>query len=222
VPVFAADWTEVEPLNDPEYTLSATNSLEFQFSAMEAVASTNADMTLGIVLYTTTAMAETGTADAVTFHNVSLCANKFPVQSPTLTFNEDLEKCQYYFEMSYGIGTDIGTATVAGSVNIINAMTGITAHGKPFDLNYLTRKRASPTNTFYSPSTGTINQYDFGAGNGASWVGGANAVTSAALGLVTNTPFRAYYTNVSSILFISSHEWTRSSLHYTANARLGE
>lgn len=71
-------------------------------------------------------------------------------------FATELEKCQRYFEKSYDVETAPGTVTGSGTVA---ARCNGTAHTET--IHFKTKKRASPSVTTYSSSTGTSGKvYD--------------------------------------------------------------
>jgi hypothetical protein len=75
-------------------------------------------------------------------------------------YGTELMLCQRYFEMSYDIGTAIG------SVGSLGMFTSIRANGiAGTSLGFKVTKRAVPTVTAYSPATGTAGTgRDYGAG----------------------------------------------------------
>lgn len=103
-PVFAAGWTFISPRNDPVYILTnGANSLAFEGISLPA--STNANMTLGVMIYTTGSMIQTGTADKIIFNSASFVKNDFAIEVPSLTFDETLRRCEFYFRKSFLVGT---------------------------------------------------------------------------------------------------------------------
>jgi len=159
-PVFAGGWTAIKPLNDPTYTASPNveNTFSFdQFQIPSADAAGNS--TLGIVLYTTTNMVQTATADQIIFNSISLVHNDFAIESSVETWDESLRKCQFYYEKSYDNATLPGTSTVTGDLDRVmgSSITTGNAYAAPFQFEYNSVKRAIPTTTFYS-TVGTINR----------------------------------------------------------------
>jgi len=68
------------------------------------------------------------------------------------SFKDELELCQRYYEKSYDVGVTLGTVTLYGS----EAVRGVAGTANLLvNVRYKTKKRADPTNTFYSPNTGT-------------------------------------------------------------------
>lgn len=174
-PVFALGWQPVGPpigifpLNNPEYTLTTVDQ-NFAFEKFVLPAATSNDMFLAIVIYMTTELDSTATADTVLFNSVSLTHNDFAIEASTETFDETLRKCQFYFETSYNISTDIGTATFNGADQIISPLDYNSGGNdqlprRSFSLTCKTVKReiigvsiAKPL--FYSAFSGASNSVD--------------------------------------------------------------
>lgn len=117
-----------------------------------------------------------------------------PFQLPD--FNDELDRCQRYWEKSYDYATAVGTATN-------NGVRGSLQNSAPASYGagtFLKRKRVAPTVTLYSPNNGA-------PGNGYDT---ANRATSAAnVGETQYMIVNAFGTSTTPILY-----------HYTANARL--
>lgn len=159
-PVFAGGWTAIKPLNDPEYVALPNVENTFAFDQFQMPsADPGGNSTLGIVLYTTTNMVQTATADQIIFSSVSLVHNDFAIESSVETWDQSLRKCQYYYEKSYDNGTLPGTSTIVGDLNRTMGVSITTGNGyaAPFEFEYNSVKRAIPTTTFYS-TIGTINR----------------------------------------------------------------
>jgi hypothetical protein len=148
-PGYAAGWSEVVPLGDPTYTLSTAGDFNLEFLWRNVPASSADNMTMGIVIYTTTNM-DDGGADALTFHDISLVPNDFAIESNVLTAEEQLRRCQYYYEMSYASFADINTTTLNGCISSILQTGG---GAPPFEISFKQTKRSDPTLTFYSANT---------------------------------------------------------------------
>ena len=225
-PTFAAGWTAVTPLNDPINTLTSDNTLSYIFEDMASVNSTNDDMTLGIVLYTIDDMDESATADNVMFDTVSLLASDTAAEGPQLTFDEDLRRCQFYYEKSYELGTLPGTTTDVGRyINLFRWTAGAGSICSPFWLDFKEQKRALPTMKFYSPDAGTADRIDAGslAVSTPAWDPGQPTQVDVSLfsqnALSTTRVF--YQLNGSPGFNGSSSPVTLQTFHYEAKARLG-
>lgn len=207
-PVYAAGWTAISPANDPTYVLT-NGSSTLKFEGFELPVSTNASMTLGIVIYTTTPMTQTGTADNIVFNSVSLVQNDFAIETPALSFDETLRRCQFYYRKSFLVGTVPTTNVGAGtgeSVGTQVAAAGIVAQGPVIRFDY--PMRGTPGVTLFNPLAANNEIRD--TSTGTNWVG-SGPVDITALGFVAigTTPGGSALGN-------------GSSVHWFANAVLGE
>jgi len=152
-PQAAAGYTLIAPLNDPAYVLG-TSSANYAFDQFQLPASSDPNMTLGVLLYTIDNMNQNATADFLTINDVSLVDNDFAIQTQPDTFDEALRKCQFYFEKSYNQGTlitDADTVGVSSTVTTDVAQTQMSGMDRIFKVT----KRKTPVVTWYSPQTGT-------------------------------------------------------------------
>ncbi len=183
-PTFAAGWTKILPQNDPVYHITnGVNTLLFEGFELPA-ASTNL-MTLGIVIYTMDSMVQSGTPDNIVFNKVSLVQNEFAIDSPSLTYDETLRRCQYYYETSFEPGGATLT-TGAQRSSIVSAVyepqnayfnqgaANVSCFPNGFGLQYKVIKRASPVLSIYSGASTTINRV-LAFLNGSSSTGQAEA-----------------------------------------------
>lgn len=166
-PTFAAGWTAITPLNDPEYILPNTYAdgtstspftyPAFQFNGFQLPESDNANMTLGIVIYTMDNLNSTlGTEDYIEFDQISLIPGEFASDALPQTFNESLADCQFYYRKSYPQGVLPGAFP-----NFSGASTAISTTSYAAGVSFYTERypamRATPsTAATYSPQTGTI------------------------------------------------------------------
>jgi hypothetical protein len=189
-PVFAAGYTGIAPPNDQVYTISSVNTAtgnnEFTFDSIPLPSSTNANMTLGIMVYTTSNMNQNATADILFFNDISLVRNDFALPTQPQTFNEVLQQCEFYWESSYDIGAlpgDVNSHGVitrlqhalqtSGSPNTLGFVT------RPFWLEFRTMKRSNSYATvLYSDATGASGNVDTFITNGGVSVGAADLATS--------------------------------------------
>lgn len=183
-PVFAAGWTALSAINDPVYNIvNGANTLLFEGFDLPA-ASTNL-MTLGVVLYTMDSMLQSGTPDHIVFNKVSLVQNDFAIDVPSLTFDETLRRCQYYYETSFEPGGATLTTGPQRS-SIVSAVyepqnayfnqgaANVSCFPNGFGLQYKVIKRASPTLSIYSGASTTLNRV-LAFLNGSSATGQAEA-----------------------------------------------
>lgn len=155
-PVFASGVTAIVPQNDPVYTLSAATPMLFPFNKFMLPASSNVNMTLGVLLYTTSNMSTTG-PDSIIFNEISLVQNDFAILSNPETYDEVLRKCQFYYEKSYEPGVLPGANTginqkSAPQFVVYDGSTYSNLYQKTFQLDFVQTKRAAPTVTLYDPA----------------------------------------------------------------------
>lgn len=164
-PVFAAGWTALTPLNDPAYVLTggfsegADSFPAYAFEKMLLPTSTNADMTLGIVLYTMDNLNETsGTEDYILFDKVGLVPSQFACDAEAQTFDQVLRECQFYYENTYNPGVLAGAVTNTGMLYRSQTSNATTMTPKGFDVSFTTAKRiATYTLNIFSPASGTTD-----------------------------------------------------------------
>ncbi len=230
-PNFAAGWTAIAPLNDPEYTSAPnvdTNTFAFNQFLLPA-ADFGGNSTLGIVLYTTNNMVQTATADQVLFHSVSLVNNDVAIESSSETWDESLRKCQYYYEKSYENATLPGAVTATGAITSLMASSLNQDAGKlfpaPFGWSYSTVKRSVPTTTIYNSSTGTAASVHSEIYNSGSLNAQADNTVATFWTLAANSSKSINYVVTGSGELVTGISATNSSgiirYHYTADSRLG-
>lgn len=158
-PVFAAGFTAVIPLNDPEYDISTLSTMtELPFEGMVLPANGATTQTLAIVIYTTKSMNSSSVSDFIVFDDCSLVPNDFAIASNVLTFDQTLAKCEYYYEKSYSTATlpatpSIGAGSLQANMQVIyNTGAGNTfLYPVQFNFSYRNVKRtATPTVTLYA------------------------------------------------------------------------
>lgn len=148
-PSFAAGWTSISPKNDPVYDLS-NGFNELFFEQFELPASSNNDMTLGIVLYTLDSMIETGTPDNIIFDQVSLAQSDFAIETTKLSFDETLRRCQFYGCKSFELATVPQTGTTGGEM-IFPQTVAAAGNGVSQTILLPVRMRAIPTVALFNP-----------------------------------------------------------------------
>lgn len=207
-PVFAAGWTEIEPKNDPVYNLAAGDNI-ITFEGMTLPAADNANMTLGVVLYTIDPMIESGTPDNIIFYEASLIPNDFAMEASVLTFNEVLSRCQFYYQKSFPVDT-----LPANNAGVLSASLGIQVSGAgagnsggPNAIFRTMMRTSSPTITLHNPQAPNAQIYNNGIG--ASW---SNSVAS----FISEWGFKATGTTPG-----GSGPGNGSQVHWTANGQLG-
>ncbi len=211
-PVLTGSWTAIAPKNDPVFNLSnGVNTLTFEGFTLPA--SSNADMTLGIMIYTLDPMTQTGTPDNIVFNKVSLVPNEVAIDCNPLDFGETLRRCQYYYQKSFAPGTlpTVGNGTLAGYENAtfgIQVSNGAGAGGPTPRFVVPLRARPDPTTgiVLYNPYTANNAIYTNTIGD---WVNSAIGADS--------TGVNGFTTNGESPAGIGNF----TLVHWTASARLG-
>lgn len=229
-PVFQAGWTALTPKNDPVYTLG-DGSIPFAFESFDLPASSASTMTLGIVLYTLDNLDETGTADIVSFDDISLVPNEFAMPSTVLSFDETLRRCQYYYEKSKEQGVLL---TTSGANNALLRTMRPPASGantylltNSFGIEYLTNKNITPVTSLYTEGglIDNVTGYTVLGGSGVQSTGAISATT--AWVALNGSDKGIQYRSITAANYISiaagvtEHTEAYISFHYEADARLG-
>lgn len=181
-PTFTAQWTNVlSPVsisvNDPAYLLTSAMQ-ELAFNSFTALANqTLSTATLGIVIYTTSALS-TVAVDTISIKNVSLVQNDVAIKTNSLSYDETLRRCQFYYEKSYRNGVLPGAVTYIGSISGVAFSDATASFFEPFNFYYKSTKRTIPIITFYDVIDGTINQFRI-IGSGSNVIVGTAAVPQA-------------------------------------------
>lgn len=234
-PTFAAGWTEIIPRNDPAYTITNSTTVDsITFEGFELPTSTNANMTLAIVLYTVGHMNSSATADYLVINDVSLAVNDFAIATPVMTPGETLRRCQYYYETSYP-GASTGIPRIDSNGGIIAPMNPL-AIGDPtnngcyanaFGYVYKVPKMQSPTLTFYSissASSGLVRAYmTYTSGGG---IATNDATLSSYFNALTNTAYSFQYVGKAAGSMITPQATSSPGsaaiiYQFTADARMG-
>ena len=113
----------------------------------------------------------------------------------SLTFAQELQACQRYYEKSYDVGTDPGSATATGAWFMRHPTAGAGA----FFIPYKVPKRAIPTTVTYSRAAGT-------SGKVTNMSGGASDITGTFANGGTNST-AVYWTSTGSETYVEGH-WT--------------
>jgi len=180
-PQAAGGYTLITPPNDPVFVTSSTTDYEnFAFENIQLPSSTNANMTLGILLYTINNVA---IGSNIYIRDISLVPNRFAIATQSETFDVALRKCQFYFEKSYDQGIAPGTPNNYNGVNMnpckvnLGSLLPNTANLNSFYLRYKQTKRSSTDKIkFYSPATGTIDRISVGIRIDGVFSAGTNPV----------------------------------------------
>jgi len=162
-------WTYVTALNDPTYTLT-TAAASYDFNQFQLPASSNANMTLGIMFIMMNNMDSTATADFINFERISLVRNDFAIDCAPETFDLSLRKCQFYFAKTFNQGVlAASNAGQEGALAYRCSVAGATANGVLWQFPTVMRTTA-PTLTAFNPSAAGTAWYNdnAGANSGAS------------------------------------------------------
>lgn len=236
-PVFAAGWTAIIPENDPTYTPTTDGTdISFPFNKFVLPRSTNANMTLAVVVYTTKNMDNT-INDYIEFERISLVQNDFAIDCNPQTFDEVLRECQFYYEKSYDYTILPGTINsgniivqdqISNSGGTIALLSGVARNiFLPFKA---TKRSNTQTITLYDPQTGlnacvhgivksdAVNVTDAQIALGDHWIS-ANIGSDMHLWTPTNT------SNIVPALGVGAgapvFPEVYITFHYTIDCRLG-
>lgn len=179
-PSFAAGWTDITPLNDPAYTLTAGTELPSgdaayplypfdQFQLPEIGASS--ENMIAVIFYVMEPLNSTAaTEDVIAIRSISTVQNQFAQDWVPVGEDEVRSACSYYFYSSYPTGISIGTATLSnqlvyGSYTINQpgtpvGDTTVTAEGQSFTIVYPKQNRDPVDLQVYSPTTGGNGDMD--------------------------------------------------------------
>ncbi len=227
-PVFAAGYTAIAPIDDPVFVCDDNNS-EFSFNGFQLPASSNDNMTLGIVFYSVSNMDQTATADNFFIGEVSLVENDFGIFTNPKTYDQVLQECQYYYEKSYNAGNLPGAVTVIGvrtaplRVSYVDNHTYLNSFSFVFDAE----KRAIPaTISFWTPPGLAANVQAHALLNGVDVAGSPAdvAITNWALtGASTRSALLVCQSSNSSIIATDGNVGNEAymSYHYVVDVRLG-
>jgi hypothetical protein len=138
-PEFDPSWGEILPLNDPTYTLeNGSNFVDLSFDQFQMPPAENATMYLGVVIYTTEPFVSTpGSKDQLIFDSVSLVNNDFAIASPSKTFDQVLQECQFYYE--------VAPAYLYRTMSVNRAGSSFSGFASPFNIEFNSLKRTSAT-----------------------------------------------------------------------------
>lgn len=181
-------------------------------------------------------------ATEVIIDSVGLCQGEIATRPGAQTSDDVLRECQYYYEQSYSSGTAAGSATTVNSKFLqMNALSQVgsafaDAYASPFEVQFSSIKRVSPTLTFYSVAGAannvSANLYYALTGTNAFTHNGPSNVPLASFWTspTTGTKQITYAPNtVTSLVHVTNSSSSASfayasagiQFHYTADARLG-
>lgn len=151
---FNGSWTEVAPKNGQEafFTLAQDDVIFDGWWNNDGNALVDTATYFAIVIGTSTIT----TLDAMIVRSISLQKGNIATIPAPQQPDEVLRECQHYFEKSYNNEIAIGATTFVGAVTslMVNGITTVYGIDRPFK----SAKITTPTVTWYSPQTGTINK----------------------------------------------------------------
>ncbi len=230
-PVFAAGWTAITPNNDPAYTLqNASDISELAFEGMTLPAASTSTMYLAVVLYTVGPMNAAATADYLVVNDVSLVPNEFATSSTSLSYDETLGRCHYYYESSYDYGDLPGTVTQSGSLNR-NMTTSknagiISCIAQSFDVTYKQVKRIKCTPILYPTLASGVNGASVLLYADGAFIATNTVVPISGIWISSTATNNAYYQCNSSTGLVAQASASiafnsAANFHYTIDARIG-
>jgi hypothetical protein len=237
-PVFAAGWTAIIPVNDPTYQLSTSfDPIEgnqaftaYPFNGFQMPTDSAAAQTLGIVIYTTNNMNNTGPFDSIAFDTISLVPNEFAIDTNPITYDETLSRCQFYYEKSKQDGVLLTAADSSSALLRLQTAkvvgSNVEFYINSFGIEFLNVKCKTPTVDLYS-TDGTISNVVGNLRIAGGSVGGtpANIATSNFVQTDLGTKAVWYRANSAAAIYTvsSTNQATDGYIlfHYGADARLG-
>lgn len=94
------------------------------------------------------------------FNSISVVPGDIPTRPAQLTASQSLAQCEYYYEMSYNLATQVGTSVIPGCIAAPQssywAASNVYNYASPFTIEYKQVKQAAPNVTFYNVD-GTID-----------------------------------------------------------------
>lgn len=231
-PTYAAGWTAITPLNDPEFTIDSLTPENFPFNAFELPAGSSSTNYMAIVLINTSILNE-ATTDIVHFNRISLVPNIFAIDSNPETADQALRKCQFYYEKSYDNGTLPGTASITNGLRqapqtIFNATS---VYGKTFSLDFNTNKRSTAPVVNLYDYAGTINAVTAQLTNNNGSPGRTNGIaiepgpgSNWNVGGLSSKSKLYDPANINAFITVAAAQNVPSGwieFHYTVDARLG-
>lgn len=168
-------------------------------------------------------------ATVITVDSINLVPGDLCYRPLAETKAEVLRRCQYYYERSYEVGTEISATNVNECIYPGNSLhsgaTGDTIFfTQAFELNFETVKRTAPTMAFYNPTLSTIDTI-----RGSVF---ANTTETASQNYTFSSVFTLYSSGTQRLMY-NANEQTIATLvgklrysplirfHYIADARIG-
>jgi len=239
-PVFSANWTAIVPNMDPEYILEnglGSSDLTYPgyaFEQFQLPDDDNADMTLGIVLYTMDDfISSAGDEDSLVIDQISLIPSEFAADALPQTFNECLADCQFYYEKSYSQGIMPGTNPSNFGFRYSSATAypsglNMDIYTESFNIVFNTIKRGDPVMTLYSPTNASPNTLTIQSAYNGAITGTTDIQVTGGGGFYLETnlsPKSVIYQPAEAAIKLSPGNVGgtegRTIYHFTADSRMG-
>ena len=165
----AASWSEIprSGLSTATATLNTSqySNNDYGFSGWEVTDTTQLDDTDKFAIVVTLATVDNPTV--VDIYSISCVTGAFPTRPLPLTLEETLTQCEYYYEKSYAVGINPGTATLNSAKMVPlryftwddpSILAKASFSYQAFSFDYHTVKRIeAPEVHLYSPLAGSID-----------------------------------------------------------------
>lgn len=160
-----ADWTALprSGLDVPQFTLNQISGSEeipadannYGFSEWEITNTAQIDDTDKFAIVVTFRYETTATV--ITVNSMALTPGDLPCPPVETSLQDTLEQCQRYYEKSYPVGVNVGSADTSNSllrpqVTSAHSSTPV-LYASSFGFEYLVEKRSIPNITLYTPSS---------------------------------------------------------------------
>jgi len=230
-------WFEISRsnMNTAQATLTTVSSAsdlntldyDYQFNGWELSGAQIADFDKFAIVVTFTYVTD---ATVITVDSINLVPGDLCYRPLPETKAEVLKRCQYYYERSYEVGTNSGTATNVNQYtypgnSLHSSATGDTIFfTQAFQLEFTTVKRTEPMMAFINPTLTTVNTIRGSVFNNTTETLSANYTFSSAFTLYSNGTKRLMYNAQPDTIGTAAGKLRYSPLirfHYIADARLG-
>jgi len=229
-----AGWTYINATNDPLYTLTVTEDY-YSFNGFQLPASTNADMTLGVMIIMMNNLDSTNTPDQILFDSVSLVHNDFAIEAEPETEDQSIAKCQFYFEHSYDVFQPASGTGVVTNVGVRFSKNDYIENGgntsvkrRAFGSDFMQVKNKVPTMHLYGSNATTSDRVSIllRDSNGNTVITRSDIAVSTGYAVLSASKTNFYYlpklaAEVSSSGANFQQYYVQTEFHYEADARLG-
>lgn len=228
----AANWVPIPLINgfSRQFTLSGTNEInEVSLSGFDGSSLFGSSTSGNFAIVVTFGVPISGTQ--VVINSIGLMAGDIATRPAPQSKDEVLRECEYYYEMSYGVGGLVGTAVTENRLSRV-MITGISSPfgsgygliATPFGVEWKIPKRVNPNFSIYSPTTGIIDTVTLSGTNAG--VPHSNEITFPTFfTLAAKSTKAADWTGLTApgYMFSATVGLVNGSIkfQYTADARLG-